>query len=194
MNRFIYCTSRFVKFRKRVNMNNLNDINNTKNMSNLKRLTWKITGKSGEEHKIALNRGVNIRDPMSLVMDGQVIATLQIPATSTIAKLEEPVTLILFAKKADLVYNGVFQGSKRKYSANTKIGWWFLVLMALLNFASPVVFLGKPISWVMAVSCSGLTWIMMISPFQSKIRKVLFSFMFLLWCWGISLLGWYWLV
>ena len=180
---------------------NLNGINSTKNMGNLKRLTWTIQGKSGKEHKVVLNRGVNIRDPMSFVLDGEVIAILQIPASSVIAKLEytftcedEPITLILFGKKADLVCNGVFQGSKRKYSENSKIGWWFLALMAALNFASPVVFRGHPIALVAAASVSCLTWVMMLSPFQSKARKVIFSFMFLLLCWGLSALGWYCLV
>ena len=158
---------------------NLNDINSTKNMGNLKRLTWNLVGKSGAVHKVVLNRGVNIRDPMSLVVDGTIIAHLQIPATSTLAKLEhsftcdgETVTLILFAKKADIVVNGVFQGCKRRYNGYPKIGWWFLALMLLLNFTAPFVFQWRSISFIMAVCCSVLTWVMIVSPFQSKTRKV----------------------
>ncbi len=162
--------------------------------------TWKIQGKTSE-HTVVLNRGVNIRDTMSLVLDGKKIATLQIPSSSLIAKMEytftcedEPVTLVLFGQKADLVANGIFQDSKRKYTGNSKIGWWFFVLMTLLNFAAAFVFQWRLIACAMAAACSVLTGVTMLSPFQSKARKVIFSFLLLLWCWGIACLSWYWQV
>ncbi|MBQ9806232.1 MAG: hypothetical protein IJW49_06990 [Clostridia bacterium] len=164
-------------------------------MYTLNKLTWTIQGKNSE-HKIALNRGVNIRDPMSLVVDGELVDYLQIPATSILAKLEHSftcdgttVTLLLFATKADIVVNGVFQGSKRKYKGYPKMGWWFLVLMALLNFSPAFVFNA---SYILPSFCIFLTWFLMMSPFQSRLRKVIFSLLISMFGWGMSLLLWYW--
>lgn len=149
-------------------------------------VSWKISGKSGE-HKITLNRGVNIRDSMSLVMDGNIIATLQIPSSSIIAKLEYtflceeiPVTVVVFGNKAELIYQGVYQGSKKKYGGNPKIGLWYLILLILLNVAVAIITHRTIIALTMCVACIVLSWVVWLSPFQSKSQKILKTVLILL--------------
>ena len=147
---------------------------------------WTISGKSGE-HKIVLNRGVNIRDSMSLVMDGKIVSTLQIPSSSIVAKLEytflcedTPVTLIVFGNKAELIYQDVYQGSKKKYRGEPKIGLWYLILLIVMNIAVAVITHGTMIALAMCASCVVLSWVIWLTPFQSKSQKILKTVLILL--------------
>ena len=72
--------------------------------------TWNF--KIGEkEHTVVLNRGLEIRDPMYLVVDGKKIADLQIPKDSFLPKLQysficggREMTLLVYAERADIVF------------------------------------------------------------------------------------------
>lgn len=159
----------------------------------MNQLKWTLKFDQGE-HVVILNRGVNIRDPMSLTLDGEVIAQLAIPQSSILAKLEysftcegEQVLLVLFGNKADLVFRGAFQSNQKKYQPNHRVPLWTVAIVIALNLLAPILIGHSGISWIMAAASSVLAFFYSFIPFYSKPGKLIRMLVFLLLNWGIAL-------
>lgn len=156
---------------------------------------WIISCKE-KEHSIVLNTGANIRDSMSLVMDGKVIAQLTIPSSSIIAKLEysfmcedEPVKIVVFGNNADLVFQETYQSSKKPYTPNYSMGMVFTIALIVINLLAPVVSVGSVISIVTAFACIVLSWVFSITPFLTKKEKLIRSALIVLLNFGIAIMS-----
>ena len=132
------------------------------------------------KHVISLNRGVNVRDPMSLVVDGKIIANLVIPSSSFVAKLEhsfecdgESMKIVVFGNKADLVYQGIYQGSKKAYTSDYELNVWLKIVFVLANIVPVFLNFGSYTSVIMPLACIALSWACSVTPLTSKKDKIL---------------------
>ncbi|MBQ8440447.1 MAG: hypothetical protein IJX19_07290 [Clostridia bacterium] len=158
----------------------------------MKQLKWVLKFEQSE-HVVILNRGVNIRDPMSLTLDGEVIAQLAIPQSSILAKLEysftcegEQVLLVLFGNKADLVFRGAFQSNQKKYQPNHRVPLWAVAIVVALNILASVLVGKNLMSWFMAIASSVLALFYSMIPFYSKPGKWIRMLLFLLLNWSVA--------
>ena len=145
------------------------------------------------EHVVVLNRGINVRDPMSLTLDGEVIAQLTIPQSSVLAKLEytfacegEQVLLVVFGNKADLVFRNTYQSNQKKYQKKHQLPVWALAIVIALNLLAPILIGKSGISWTMAAASSVLALFHSVTPFYSKLGKLARMLIFLLLNWGVA--------
>lgn len=151
------------------------------------------------EHKVVLNRGINPRDPMSLTVDGKIIASqLVIPKSSIIAKLEysftcedEKVLLVVYGNKADLVFRNKWQLTQKEYHSKNNLPIWVICLTIFLNVLAPILVGRSYISWLMTFSTTVLLLIYPTNPFYALKGKIARVLTFLLLNWLIAFSSFY---
>ena len=137
---------------------------------------WILKCEDGN-HSIVLQQLGTPRDPMQLYVDGEktelsMKKTLFVKFEHVFICGGEPVLLLVFGNKADLVFRNKLQTANKKYDSKNKIPQWFVIALSLLNLLLPIFFKVQVMSALMSVSSSILVYLFSITPFLSKIEKI----------------------
>ena len=163
-------------------------------LNSIEAYKWIIDTSEGQ-HKVNVEIGTTFRQPMNLYVDSKKIATIKQSKYRLIPRFEYPflcgeenLLLVLHGNKLDVVQNNYLINAKIEYCPKAILPWWYIIMLQFLNFFSFLlpfimgengallpfeIFCGV----VMIFSCAVLIVNFATSPFFSKKRKILLSFL-----------------
>lgn len=165
--------------------------------------SWNILCSDGIEHTITIERVANSGFPFKLYIDTQMVDTIKSTRKGCIVTAEhqfqcggDRVLLVFYGGRLDLVHQGMLVKTNIKYNPDEKLPLYYSISLMALNILALSFFafsnlgelsvqLSLFVSVILSLCNTILIWKNATSPFYTKKKKWLFTFLQALW--GIGL-------